>query len=49
MKARNSVFEMLASCYFIIIIIIICILLAFPREMWLIRTERIVAKGQQGY
>lgn len=47
-------FGILASHYFIIIItiiiiIIICILLTFQSEMWLVRTERIIAKGQSGY
>lgn len=40
-------FKILASCYFIIIIIIaICIFLTFQSEMWLVRTERIRADSR---
>lgn len=45
-------FEMLTSCYFIIFIIILIItytFLMFQSEMWLVRTEGHVAKGQSGY
>lgn len=41
-------FKIRASCYFIIIIVIIaiCIFLTFQSEMWLVRTERIRANGR---